>query len=421
MAVLHYSISSFDEHEELEPNYQELIKKYMMSWNDSYIKDNVFHCTSCGCELPLDKETKRAIKTAKVCPHCGAELNKIGYRLKNAWHKFEVGVKRDGIIYGYLCELCIYDYEVDFNYKLVYVRNPNSKHGFKRGVGISTAGYYNQRYRWDFYCKKWTKTRCETYYMLLTDIEKLESKLKEQPKSLKEYYNSYPFASLLKANQKYLIRKNILNHKQIDYILTFDLKSIEEVRKYNQYIKAHSIRDVSLIKRNIHTLNYLFERNIPVNDYSDYMNECKYLNITKPYPKDFYAEHTKTAKLLRELGNTIYDKEILKRYDELLKYSYSNGDFVIEPFNSSCELQTEGKMLHICISSYAKKYAEGKTSLFKVRKVNNPEVPFVALELIGERIIQQRANRNSTPSPDVLSFTKKWLETVVKTNDICYA
>lgn len=416
MKAQRYSISNFANYENLTEYQKEIIHRYMLSWCNSYIQDDVFHCTKCNCVTPVDKKLKKAIKHSKICPKCGNINDKIGRKFTLKYSRLEVGIKVDNMVYGYFCELINCDDSSLMSSRLVYVRDLNVGYGYKRGIGISGMGWCG--YYWNGFNTEWKQTRNDNYYYVLTNFNKMEDCINKQSKSLKDSYLKYPKAELLKDNQKYLVRKNILSHKQIDYIIAFDLKKIEEVYKYSKYINAHDIGDLKDARFNIYTLDYLDRNNVLLRDYMDYMSECRELNIDKPYPKDFNAEHQKLSKLIRfhadSEKNAKYDELINERLKTLEQLAYSDKHYIIEPFKNTQELFNEGNDLSICIYSYSEKYANGKTDLFKVRDIKNPDAALVAVEIKDNKIIQQRAFRNQQPSADIEKFTAKWINDVVE-------
>lgn len=74
----------------------------------------------------------------------------------------------------------------------------------------------------------------------------------------------------------------------------------------------------------------------------------------------------------------------------------------------------EGKILDHCVGSYAKRHADGQTTIFFIRKTDDPETPYYTLEYDFECmcILQNRGFKNCAPPEEVRAFAEKWNERV---------
>ena len=74
-----------------------------------------------------------------------------------------------------------------------------------------------------------------------------------------------------------------------------------------------------------------------------------------------------------------------KKVDELTKAHQNlrleGENYLIRPFQDMAEIEREGELLHHAIAYYAiDRYAKGKDYLFAMRKVSEPDTPFISLE-----------------------------------------
>ena len=105
-------------------------------------------------------------------------------------------------------------------------------------------------------------------------------------------------------------------------------------------------------------------------------------------PKDLARMHQRMTdrenaireeKRARELEGK--QSELEKRLDKLRKaYTFEACGLVLRPFESMAEVVTEGQRLHICIGSYAERYAAGGTIICCLRRADAPDVSWRAVE-----------------------------------------
>lgn len=99
------------------------------------------------------------------------------------------------------------------------------------------------------------------------------------------------------------------------------------------------------------------------------------------------------------------------RAQELDKLSFALGGLMIRPCANEEELILEGKLLHHCVATYAKRYAEGRTAILFIRRISEPDKPFFTLEFDEEKnmVRQNRGLHNCDRTPEVKAFETAWL------------
>ena len=104
-----------------------------------------------------------------------------------------------------------------------------------------------------------------------------------------------------------------------------------------------------------------------------------------------------------------------RRYKQLLRYQFSADGLMIRPPTQERELLMEGKVLNHCVASYAKRHAQGETTILFIRREDDPEMPFYTLELAkdGTRVIQNHGRKNCLQTPQVKAFEERWLAWVL--------
>ncbi|MCI8442547.1 MAG: hypothetical protein HFG27_08455 [Provencibacterium sp.] len=167
--------------------------------------------------------------------------------------------------------------------------------------------------------------------------------------------------------------------------------------------------------------------------WEDYHRECRQLGYDLSdeyyhYPPDLQKAHRRTMEQVAEKERQKLEKQQQEElpkwaalYHELEGLCYSDGQLLIRPVASRAELVEEGTKLHHCVASYGNRVVEGKTWIFFIRKVEDPDSPYYTLNLSPEcELIQCHGYGNDADQPEkirpqfIRDFEKKWLEKVVK-------
>lgn len=168
-------------------------------------------------------------------------------------------------------------------------------------------------------------------------------------------------------------------------------------------------------------LSYFSKHNIQYADYRDYMRWLEGLNYPLDkyyrYPSNFKTAHDRLqaewqAELDRQEAekNALFDAMLQKRLQDFKGYK-SNGLFVSMP-TSIAELKAEGKTLHHCVGTYAERVANGDTSIYFIRKEEEPDTPYFTLEIKNGTIIQCRGYSNCRANEAVNSFANEFNRTL---------
>ena len=139
------------------------------------------------------------------------------------------------------------------------------------------------------------------------------------------------------------------------------------------------------------------------------------------YPQNLVAKHDQ----LVELAEFERQKELLeaftKRAEKLAPFSFADEETGLKIFACPDEAQLikEGKTLHHCVATYAKRHAQGDTAIFFIRHTDKPDEPFFTLELDEKtyRVRQNRGKCNCVRTPEVEAFEEKWVK-YLKSNNI---
>lgn len=206
-------------------------------------------------------------------------------------------------------------------------------------------------------------------------------------------------------------------------------KSIEEVANVNSFYRSNIFRGATkFIPKNerAKAMQYILQHKISRSDYSDYIKACGYLkldlNDTKNLmPRDFERMHDLRAhemsikkKLEKAEENVRMDARIKEKSNFYKQMECSSDEFSIVTLMSIVDLETEGNSLHHCVGCgvYAEKIANGRSVIFSVRRTATVNIPLATIEydVKNEVVLQCRADHNSKPSDEVMTFVARWQE-----------
>ena len=96
------------------------------------------------------------------------------------------------------------------------------------------------------------------------------------------------------------------------------------------------------------------------------------------------AEQAERDRLLREAeeGYEKYRAKLEK------KYGFAMDGYVIRIPISKDEILAEGRELKHCVGGYADRHIQGKTTILFMRRVKNPDKPWLTIEMDGNRLVQ---------------------------------
>ena len=375
--------------------------------NKNYVR---FYCASCQTEKNIDFKLAKQIKKAHICPNCFSEIK---------LHREDYVQEREGLVrkgdkgYYYMVKKKI------SKRPKVYIKQV----AYWEGKKFYARNIARNMYAWTFY------TDWEVEHWFHGEKYKDYRLRKSSPYSyyrledfFKDYQYFYPGKEVkkrkqdwledmqlpeFKSNQKKIVIDNLLNRNQMAAIAIFDLKSIDEVYKYNRYIGNNFIlyHYNDRVRLNIYYLDYLYRNKIRFTDFVDFLEQCKELKL-KPYkPKDFQKEHEVLTAEVKVKNESKNNEKIKRVYKKLNKLSYDNGKVQIKPFESVREIVEIGCLLHNCLKTYISDYANRRTDIFYIQEKDKV---IGAIEVYKGELEQARASHNADLQPRYKRIVNTW-------------
>lgn len=263
-------------------------------------------------------------------------------------------------------------------------------------------------------------TKCGMYNLVVDCMRDYNSKILNSESSLLKILK-LPNKDVLRDAIKMDIRKSELHTVQKYYQATDRVRPISEILNIANFFdgrkeKVFPLTDkrIRMARKYIENLNQSNPKKYGsyVSDYFDYIDACEELeyNMTSElvlYPKDFKKAHDEALANLK-------DQKLEKEYEQIKqllpsihdKYDFSNDKYLITAPNCGQEITYEGQALNHCVSRYVPDVAKGLTIILFLRKKENPEKPFVTMEVKNGKVMQVRGFDNNAPDQEVLDFVE---------------
>lgn len=159
--------------------------------------------------------------------------------------------------------------------------------------------------------------------------------------------------------------------------------------------------------------------------YIDYLSMCKELgldmkNTFVSMPKDIISAHNMVTDMYNEMK---FDIKLKKYADEAnqyttdyakivpikeKQYAYERDNIKIVIPKTTRDIGHEGYKLRHCVAQYMQDVVADKKTILFVRNINEPDVPFFTMEIIGKKITQCKGYRNCPRPKEVESFLKSF-------------
>lgn len=209
-----------------------------------------------------------------------------------------------------------------------------------------------------------------------------------------------------------IVEKNLLMEDKQSFQLRIELISL--IKEYNLDLKSVS----RWIKR---------QRNVEKNDiiflfrtshYRDYLR-CEYelkdgsLSRMVKYPKNFRTEFHRVQMEYTARKASIDRKRFERLHVQHSKLEYENPDdeFIVTIPRQPVEIENEANELCHCVRTYIRPMTEGRTLILFLRKKDEPDVPYVTLEIKNGILKQAYGLHDSKPSQKALEFLRKYCTT----------
>ena len=127
------------------------------------------------------------------------------------------------------------------------------------------------------------------------------------------------------------------------------------------------------------------------------------------YPKNFRTEFHKVQIEYTARKASIDKQRFFRLHIEHENLKYENDDFLITIPKEPSDIEEEANILGHCVRTYIKPMTEGRTLILFLRKKDEPEIPYVTLEVKNNVLKQAYGTHDSKPHRKALDFLNEWI------------
>lgn len=137
--------------------------------------------------------------------------------------------------------------------------------------------------------------------------------------------------------------------------------------------------------------------------------------VKEKYPKNLHTYHNQISFLFNQKQAEIQEADFARRNNELLVRNWSDGKYIIRCPENGDDFLDEAHQQANCLASYVDAYSEGRTDIFFMRRVDDPEHSLVTIEVrpngdgqLALRQAYRASNRN--PSKEEMNVIHTWCD-----------
>lgn len=224
--------------------------------------------------------------------------------------------------------------------------------------------------------------------------------------------DTFHLALYLKKNSRFSLTDLAQKRKELERLSNFDTCEMFDTLKGYGVCSEETLKYI--LRQQQKKKRYYSIRGVLI-DWIDYLQDCGKLGLNLEdtavlKPHDLQRAHQNIIAQLKIKADEELDKQIAQLKEERKRYNFAASGFIAKVAENSSELIKEGKTLHHCVGGYADRHAKGKCTIILIRRLEEPEVPFYTMELVGpeKRIIQVRGNHNCGMTQEVEAFVESY-------------
>lgn len=185
-------------------------------------------------------------------------------------------------------------------------------------------------------------------------------------------------------------------------------------------VKLHnfgiSITDVTAYLERVRKVQYV-EPYAAIREWSDYLTACEIIGTdlndrTVKYPRYLLSEHNIVVNKRKVISDANKDDAFATRCSKYAKlFSYKDKDIIVKVPDSVQELFEEGRKLHHCVGTYADRIISGENLIFFIRKVKEPDKPWLTVDLNeAGQILELKGDFDRVPTTADKKFLVDWVK-----------
>lgn len=156
-----------------------------------------------------------------------------------------------------------------------------------------------------------------------------------------------------------------------------------------------------------------------LNEYDDYLQMCLKENYDLKndfilFPRDLQAAHDRVSTRIKLKADIKRHQAFVQAYQAIRSHlNFEKYGLMIVYPEKPEDIVREGNELHHCVGNYVSKVAEKQCIILFLRRTEDPQTPFVTIEVRDGEVVQVRGKNNSEPPKEVERFMRLWEQNVL--------
>lgn len=203
-------------------------------------------------------------------------------------------------------------------------------------------------------------------------------------------------------NQDFLEEINNAPRKALIFFLRYSLKHRSEIATLNTFLKT---KEGFNNNENAEVMDFYLDKYDAMEMFQKYFRHIP-AQLRKDILKDGFTLFNHDA--LANLTYKVKNKKITFKYSQAQRALEDDIDgYSFRLPQNSFQLCEIGTALHNCVASYAENISKNESTIIYVTKEDKYQL---CIEVRGDEIIQERADRNAAPSSEEKLILQKWHE-----------
>lgn len=248
----------------------------------------------------------------------------------------------------------------------------------------------------------------------------VEMKLYRLAMSARNFVCKGSFKKIFGVDKTYyeFMKKHNISYDMLKLLQFYPTKDIRKLKFLEDY--QYVVREIQEYTSIDNFIKYFRKKRLKdAHLYRDYLKFTKELGLdlkNKKYlfPDRLKTMHDKYEKQIEQIKEEKMQKKITERAKKLSKNIYKNKGFIVFPAESIEAMIDESRQQNNCVRTYVERYANGNCDIYFMRKIDNPKISLVTVEVRENKVVQKRTKNNSATDKKQDKFLKEWEDTVLK-------
>lgn len=135
-----------------------------------------------------------------------------------------------------------------------------------------------------------------------------------------------------------------------------------------------------------------------------------YNKVKEKYPIHLKELHDKVCLIFNLNQEYFKEQKVLALKEHNKDLEFSDKNYTIFSAKTSQDLIEEGINLHHCVGNYVNKVNNGDCSIFFLRKIEEPDISLITIEVVNDEVLQIRGLCERRMDDEERKFFMKWIK-----------